>query len=108
MKSNDRNEADSPRLVLNQNELVMKKEVFTYVLLIPKSKWACIESAEIIPENLNTVDELREYVPNGTTIMPMYEFFRFINKGAINTDTNWVVPAYVEQTIEEYYKLEAR
>lgn len=86
----------------------MKKEHFPYVVLIPKRQWSEYETAkEIVGVYQSTFDVLN-VCPRCSRIMTEYEFFKELNDGVVNTKANWVIGVHIEQTLAEYYKMEAR
>lgn len=86
----------------------MKKEFFRYAVLIPKRQWSEFETAKQIAGVYQSTFDVLEACPRCSRIMTEYEFFKELNDGAINTKANWVIGVHVEQTLDEYYKLEAR
>lgn len=75
----------------------MKKAIITYVVLIPKAKWESYETALDITGQYSSVDIVKQSLPVGSTIMPEYDFFRYLNMGGINTTANWVVRVAVTE-----------
>lgn len=87
----------------------MKREYFTYVVLIPKRQWGEYKTTEKVFGGLfNSTFEALDKCPTSSRIMPIYEFWKELNQGIINVKDNWIGQVIINQTLAEYYKLEAR